>query len=148
MPALVGALNVELYECARQLFIFPRRGRLAGPQSHDGVVHADRLPRLQSQIANDAVALVQEAQNSNSVAHWSDTGLLSRSCIRRTDPRAIRLLRLVFAPAPREEQDCCAGYGNASHLSPESRADNRPWPRAGTCPWRASRPGGTRPLFR
>ena len=59
MPALVCPLHVKLHERAGQLLIFPRRRRLARTQPHDRVIHPDGLPRLQRQVADDPVTLVQ-----------------------------------------------------------------------------------------
>jgi hypothetical protein len=110
-PALVRTLDVELHESARELLILPGRGRLARAQAHDRVVHPDRLARLESKIANDAIALVEQAEDGDAVGHWSNAGLLPRACARRRQPRAIGFLRLIAAFATREKQQCRADNG-------------------------------------
>ena len=126
MPALIRPLDVELHEGARQLLIFPRSSRLAGPQPHDSVIHPKRLARLQGQIADDAVTLVEQAEHRDAVGHWRDPCLLANTRTRRWEPSAIcLLLRLIVAPAPRQKQQCHAGDGEGPHVSPASRADNR-----------------------
>jgi hypothetical protein len=114
-PALVRTLDVELHESARQLLTLPGRGRLARAQAHNRVIHSNGLARLQCQVANDAVALVEQAENGDAVGHRSDAGLLARARARRRQPRTIGLLRLVAAAATREEQQQCrAGNGKCS----------------------------------
>jgi hypothetical protein len=92
MPAVVGPLHVKLHESTGELLIFPRRGCLAGTKAHDGVVYANGLARLQRQVANDPVALVEEAEDRDALGHWRDACLLSRPCVRAGEPRAIGLL--------------------------------------------------------
>lgn len=133
MPALVRPLDVKLHEGAGQLLVLPRRGRLARTEAHDRIVHPDGLPRLQREIANDAIALVQQPEDGDSIGHGRDARLLTRagSCSRQA--RAIGLLlSLIAAPASRKKQDCRTGYCEESHLSPESTAGSRPSPRAGS----------------
>jgi hypothetical protein len=76
LPAVVRPLHVELQEGAGQLLRLPRRGRLARPQAHDGVADAHRLARPQHQVADDAVALVQKADDGDPLRHRRDARLL------------------------------------------------------------------------
>jgi hypothetical protein len=76
VPVLVRPLHVDLDEGAGQLLVFPRRRRLAGPQPDDDVLDADRLARPQGQVADDAVALVEQAEDSDALGHWRHAGLL------------------------------------------------------------------------
>jgi hypothetical protein len=141
-------LNVKLDERSGQFLIFPRRSRLAGTQPHDGVVHADGLTGFQGNIADNAVALVEQAQNRDALSHRRNPGLLARPRIRRRQPGAIcLLLGLIVAPAPRQKQQCNAGNGKGPHVSPASRADNRRLPRAASFLWTRSRPVGRQPWF-
>ena len=104
MPALVRPLHVELYEGASQLLVFPRRGRLASAQANDRVVHADRLTRLQRQVADYAVALVEETEHRDALGHGGDARLLARARVGAGQARAIGLLRLIAAAAACQEQ--------------------------------------------
>jgi hypothetical protein len=115
VPALVRPLDVELHECARQLLILPGGGRLARAQANDSVVYPDRLARFESQVANDAVALVEETQDRDALRHGGDARLLVRT-VSPCHSRTIGLLRLIAAPAPREKQEQgCAGNGEWFH---------------------------------
>jgi hypothetical protein len=68
----VEAPHVELDEGAGQLLDLPGRSRLAGAKPHDHVVaDPQRLARLQRQLARDAVALVEEAENRHPLRHRS-----------------------------------------------------------------------------
>ena len=104
MPALVRPLHVKLYEGAGQLLVFPRRGRLASAQAHDRVVHPNRLARLQSQIPDYAVALVEETEHRDALGHGGDARLLARARVGAGQARAIGFLRLIAAAAACQEQ--------------------------------------------
>jgi len=69
LPALIGAAHVELEERAGQLVLLPRRGLLAGAQPDDRVADAKRLPGLHRQLARLAVALVEQADDRDSLGH-------------------------------------------------------------------------------
>jgi hypothetical protein len=77
--------DVELQEGAGELLLLPGRGGLAGAQTHDRIFDAERLPRLHRQVARDAVALVQEADDGDALGHrrsaWSD----ARNRLRHVD---------------------------------------------------------------
>jgi hypothetical protein len=66
--------DVELDEGAGEALHFPRRGRLAGAQPHDYVADAHRLAGLQSQVARQAVALVEESDHRDAVTHRRGAG--------------------------------------------------------------------------
>ena len=68
-PAVVRLPDIELQEGACQRLFFPRRARLAGTKPNDGIFDPDRLTRPQSQVADDAVALVEQADNGNPFGH-------------------------------------------------------------------------------
>ena len=115
MPAFVRPLHVKLHEGARQIFIFPRGGRLAGAQAHNRIVHPKRLAGLQRQVAHDSVALVEEPEDGNAVGHGGDARLLARAGIGARQGRTIGLLRPIVAPATCKKQQRRAGYGKTSH---------------------------------
>jgi hypothetical protein len=69
LPALVRLLHVELDECAGQLLVFPRRRRFARAQPHDDVFPPDRLPGVERDILDDAVALVEDAKHRDALRH-------------------------------------------------------------------------------
>ena len=103
MPLLVGALDEDLDERAGQLLVFPRSGRLARPQAHDQVLPPRRLAGAQRDVANDAVALVEDAEHRDPLRHRRDSGLTDgarRSCIGR---RSSRVLLLLLAGPARDE---------------------------------------------
>jgi len=74
-PAAVGPLDVELNEGSGQLLALPRGSRLAGAQAHDRVAHAHRLAGLEPQVADDAVAFVEQAEDGDPVGHRRHSGL-------------------------------------------------------------------------
>jgi hypothetical protein len=92
-PALVRLLDIDLDEGAGQLFVFPRRGRLARPQAHDHVLPADRLAGMQRNRLNDAIALVEQAQNRDALRHRRDAAL----AVRRRGGLARRRQRRILA---------------------------------------------------
>ena len=149
MPGLVRTLDVQLDESAGEFLILPRRRGFTGTKPDDRIVDTDRLPGLEPKIADDPVSLVQEAEDRNPLRHGGNARPLSGAGIGRRNPRAVGLLlRLIPTPAPCKQQECCARNGERPHLSPESMADSRRWPRAGTCPSKANRPDGRRPSYR
>jgi hypothetical protein len=97
-PILVRPLHVDLDEGARQLLAFPRRRRLAGAQADDDVLDADRLPRLQSQILDDAVALVEQAEHGDALGHRRHARLVGGR-LGNLDGDGIAFRRLVIALA-------------------------------------------------
>jgi len=82
MPALVRLEQVQLKEGAGQLLAFPRRGRFACAQPHDRVLHAHGLAGLHPDVADDAVALVEEADDRHPFLHRRDSRLLARTAAR------------------------------------------------------------------
>ncbi len=73
-PASTGLFDVELDECARQAVVFPRRAGVARAQPNHRVAEADRLSRLQRDVANDAVALVEQPEHRDALAHRGHPG--------------------------------------------------------------------------
>ena len=74
MPSLVWPLHVELEEGAGQLLQLPGRGRLAGAQPDDRVADPDRLAGPHGEIADDAVALVEQPNHRDPLRHRRDLG--------------------------------------------------------------------------
>lgn len=70
----VGAAHVELNEGAGQRILLPGRGLFAGTQAHDRIADAHRLPRLQRQVAADAVTLVEQADDGDPFGHRRAAG--------------------------------------------------------------------------
>ena len=123
LPAAVGALHVELHEGAGQLLKLPRRRRLAGAQPHHGILDAHRLPRLQPDVAHDAVALVEQAEDRDSLGHRRHSGLVGREAGRLLDDRRallsrllLRALRAIAAGARhgrRDQENCRATHAQS-----------------------------------
>jgi hypothetical protein len=94
-----------LEEGAGELLILPGRGRLAGAQANDRILHADRHSGLHPQIADDAVALVEKADDRDPVLHRGNANLLSGAGTRlgKLDPVALVPLVLAALAAGREK---------------------------------------------
>jgi len=69
LPVLVHLLHVHLDESAGIVVGFPWRGLFARAQVDDDVADAHRLPRLQRDIAADAVTLVEQAKHRHALRH-------------------------------------------------------------------------------
>jgi hypothetical protein len=117
VPVLVGALDVDLDEGAGQFLQLPRRRRLAGAQANDDVLDPDRLAGLQGDVADDAVALVEQAEDRDPLGHRRDAGLVPRRA-RHLDGDGIALRRLVGAAVAACQRDT-AGE--------EERGPSHPW---------------------
>jgi hypothetical protein len=76
LPSLVRPLNVDLDECASQLFFFPRRSRLASAEPNDHVFPADRLAGVERNVLDDAVTLVEDSEHRDALRHGRDAGLV------------------------------------------------------------------------
>jgi hypothetical protein len=108
-------LHVDLDEGAGQLLRLPRRGRLARAQADDDVLHPNRLARLQRQILDDAVALVEQAQHRHALGHWRYARLLGGGA-RHGDCDGIAFGRLIVAAvAAGEHRQCRQDKGCGSH---------------------------------
>jgi len=73
-PGPAGLLDVKLDEGAGEALILPRRGRIAGPQPDHRVADANRLARLERDVADDSVALVEQAEHGDPLGHRGDPG--------------------------------------------------------------------------
>jgi hypothetical protein len=105
IPALVGLLDIDLNESAGQLFRFPGRGRLARPQSHDHILPADRLARVERHRLDDAVTLVEYAQCSQPLGHRSDAAFAIGGGPRLPSWRQRHILILALAARGERQRD-------------------------------------------
>jgi hypothetical protein len=112
LPLLVRPLHIELDEGAGQRLRLPRRRFLAGAQPHDRILDPHRLTGLQHQVADDAIALVEEAEHRDPLRHWRDPrhrDVVGRLVHRDRPPGGIVALgRLLMSSAARDDQreDC------------------------------------------
>jgi hypothetical protein len=112
VPALVRLLDVELDERAGQLFLFPRRGRLARAEPDDEVLPAGRLAGVERDILDDAVALVEDPQHRDPLRHRRHPALAAcgRSDLPRRWQRHILLALLpTCSKRERDQQRCRDG---------------------------------------
>jgi hypothetical protein len=98
VPIVIGTLHIDLDEGSGQLFPFPRRRRFAGAQADDDVLQADRLAGFQGEVADDAVALVQEAEHRDPLGHRRDARLIGGRA-RHFDGDGIAFGRRLVAAA-------------------------------------------------
>jgi len=68
-PASPRLLDVELDEGTGQALILPRSAGVAGAQADHRVAKADRLAGPQSDVADDAVALVEQPEHRDALRH-------------------------------------------------------------------------------
>jgi hypothetical protein len=100
----VGLLHVDLDERAGQLFFFPRSRRLTRPKADDDVLPPDRLAGAKRDVLDDAVALVEDAEDGNSLSHWRNPALpgCSGGGLTRGRQRNILLLPALAARGKRK----------------------------------------------
>jgi len=77
-PIAVSTLDVELDEGTGQPLGFPRRGRIARAKPDQRILGTDRLARLQREITDDAVALVEQGDHRHTVGHRRYPGRIDR----------------------------------------------------------------------
>ena len=87
-PALVGLFDVELDERPGERRTFPRRSRFACAQADDDVADAQGLAGLHGQVADDAVALVEQADHCDALGHRGLADILQYRSVTRIDHRA------------------------------------------------------------
>ncbi|MET0361616.1 MAG: hypothetical protein ABW048_07685 [Sphingobium sp.] len=112
--------------------MLPRGGLFAGAQTHDRGADAQGLSRLHRQVAGQAVALVEEADDSDPLAHgcagerFAGDRRDAGAHRRHTIGRAIILLRFLFAAAAkqgkREDGPGCSGRKMAGHWASGAHA--------------------------
>jgi hypothetical protein len=97
----LGIAHVELDEGARQLLYLPGRAGLAGAQADDDVADPHRLAGLERQIAGEAVALVEQAQNRDPLRHRSRARHLGGDGLRNVDRPGLGRGLIVSLPLGR-----------------------------------------------
>jgi hypothetical protein len=95
----VRPFHVHLDERASQFLLFPRRCRFASAQADGDILHPHRLPRFQGQVANDPVALVEQAEHRDALGHRSYAGLVARGP-RHVDRDGLVALDLIALARP------------------------------------------------
>jgi hypothetical protein len=110
LPFLVGALDVDLHEGAGQLLFLPRGGRLAGAQANHQILPARGLARVQRDVLHDAVALVEDGEDRDTLRHRGHSALprSGGGDILRDSHRGILLLAAAAARGQRKcnQQRC------------------------------------------
>jgi hypothetical protein len=92
---MVRLLHVDLHESAGELLFFPRCRRLACAKTHEQILPAHRLAGMQSHILDDAVALVEHADDGDTLRHGRHAGLVPGSARRALRHRRICVLPLL-----------------------------------------------------
>ena len=109
-------MDVDLDEGAGELLRLPRGSRLARAQPNDHVLPADRLARMERDILDDAIPLVEDSEHRDSLRHRSDAGLAGPDWRRRIGDywsRRILLGRLLAAGGDSQHrQDCERSSGH------------------------------------
>jgi hypothetical protein len=110
LPLAVGAFDVDLDEGACQRLVLPRRGGLAGAQPDDDVLDPHRLAGPQRDVADDPVALVQQAEDGDPLRHRRHP-CLPAGGLRGVDghrtPGRLALRILAALAAAERQQDRC-----------------------------------------
>jgi hypothetical protein len=100
----VRPADVDLHKRPGQPFQFPWRGCVAGLEPHRYILDPHRLARLQRQVANDAVALVEQPQHGHPLGHRRDPRLVGG---RAWDFHGQRLVIRFVAPVASGKQRQC-----------------------------------------
>jgi hypothetical protein len=106
LPFPVGPLDIDLDERAGEFFRLPRRSRFARPQPDDHILPARRLAGMQGDVLDDAVALVENAEDRDALRHRGNPGLVGATCRRGgiAGRWSGRILLIAAAPARREAE--------------------------------------------
>jgi hypothetical protein len=106
-----------LDERAGELLGLPWRRRLASTKPNDHVFPADRLARVQGDVLDDAVALVEDSEDRDALRHGRNSALpiRGRSDLRsRGCGRILLLLRALAAGGERKRnQQWCSKPSHA-----------------------------------
>jgi hypothetical protein len=108
-----------LHEGAGQPLGFPRGGRVAGAKPDHDVLGAHRLARLQREVADDPVALVEQGDHGHPVGHRGGAGAVGRRH-RHVDGHRLAGFGLVGAAI-------AAGEAKAERGQPEERRLAHAW---------------------
>jgi hypothetical protein len=112
----VGPKAIDLDEGAGQLFGFPWRGRFTCPQADRDILDPHRLAGLQRQVADNAVALVEQADHRDALGHRRHPWLVGRSA-RHVDRDGLILCFVcpISATACSEQQGKGEDGGKTGH---------------------------------
>jgi hypothetical protein len=122
--------HVDLDEGPGQLLRLPRRRRVAGAQADDHVADPGRLPRLQNEVAGQAVALVEEAEHRHALRHRSRAGRFDRDVLRDVDGARLGRLAVGARVAGGSAFAARAERGEPGGRD-QDRPRRRPHPRSG-----------------
>jgi hypothetical protein len=113
----IGAQPVDLDEGAGQLLRFPWRGGFASAQADHHILNAHRLTGPQGQVADDAVALVEQTKDRDALGHRSHSRLLGCGARHVGGDGLIVVLYLLgsLAPARNGEQQDQQGSAGMPH---------------------------------
>jgi len=78
LQAPVGSIDIKLHERSGQRLALPRGGRLARAQAHHHILDPHRLARPERDVADDPVALVEQAEHGDTLRHRRHPGLVAR----------------------------------------------------------------------
>ncbi len=146
--------NVQLNEGSGQRLDLPGGGRLAGAKTDDGIADPHRLARTKGEIARQAVALVQEAENGLALGHRRGSGRKLLHRLGNVDRLHFRLhfILLVLlrcaariAAAEKDDRKQKRQRAGAHRFNRESRLDSRRSPPGAVRPARELRTAG-RPM--
>ena len=117
-PAFVRLLHVELKESTGQSLIFPWSGGFAGAKANDGIADPHGLAGPHREVADDSVALVEEADDCDTVRHGGNAGLLTRPGpgLLRTLGLLASLVRLAIASGREEKRESRARERKEAHV--------------------------------
>jgi hypothetical protein len=93
-------LHIDLDEGAGELFIFPRSACFARAQANEDILPPHRLAGMQSDVLDDAVALVEDSEHRDALRHRRHPGLADAGRCRGVGDGHRAILRLI-APAAR-----------------------------------------------
>jgi hypothetical protein len=105
-PTPVRPLDVDLDERAGQFFFLPRRGGLACAKAHDDVLPTHRLAGMERNILNNPVALVEDGEHRDALAHRGHARSIGTERHRLiADHRLRRILLVTLAARGKSEGD-------------------------------------------
>ena len=101
----IGPLNVDLDEGSRQLFFFPRRGRFAGAKADDHIIPSRRLARMERDVADNSIALVEDPEDRDALRHRSHGLALRKRASFRSRNAIGDLIGLIAAAIAGRKRD-------------------------------------------
>ena len=129
----LGVGDIDLDEGPGQLLRLVRRGGLAGAKANDDVVVANRLTGAQGEVAGDPVALVEESDHRDSLAHRRGPGgkPVGRRAHRLRLDLAVGRGLILLAPAAGGEREQagqrCGGESAAQRQAARSYSGTQAW---------------------